>query len=79
MSRSPRALAAITVCGTGRPLRARSCSARILLREVAMPAASLTEGTPIMAKWLTTARPYAWMEGAMRGRITSGGCSGFLW
>ena len=41
------------------------------IRLVAMLAASFTVGTPIMLKWFTTASPYAWMEGAMRGTITS--------
>jgi len=71
MARRSAALAAMTVGGTATPRAARSCSARILLRLAAMPAASFSVATPIMAKWLTTASPYACTDGAMRGTTTS--------
>ena len=65
------AFAAITVGGTGTPPAARSCSARILFRLAAIPAAPFSVGTPSIWKWFTTARPYAWTEGAIRGTTTS--------
>ena len=42
-----------------------------MFRLAAMPSASFSAGTPIISKWFTTASPYAWTEGAMRGITTS--------
>ena len=61
----------MTVRGTGTPAAARSWSERILSRLAAMPAAPFSTGSPRSSSCFTTARPYWWTEGAMRGSTTS--------